>query len=257
MRKWSSKQGGRFPGKLLASLLFCALCVSGCYEGWDYDRNGDGKDHPPPKPPPPAIPPFFYILLEEVVLSDAAINDDGCFAEPGLSEFRKSEWAARIGKLAETLAPMAQNFALVQHSIAKDDCGKLTTVRAAAINAKPWAPNPDPAEDPLDRSLVNVRAVFWEGDVEADPPAVVTAKQWVGFATMAKSGRKAKTVNHFILEHAAEGYFHTWLGGMAADDRADGTAIDNVDPSDAGIAKRTATITADAAAVAKWLTEHP
>lgn len=238
-------------------MLASALLLSGCYEGWDYDRKGDGKTGPQqPTPTPPSIPPFFYILLEPVYLSSAAIDDGRCF-EQGLEEFRKAEWAERVRALSAALTPLTANFVLVEHAIAKDDCTSLTALSRAAISTKPWAPNPDPEDDPLDRSLVNVRAVFWEGDVEKSPPAEVTEPQWSAFAKMATSGRKAKTVNHFVMERAAEGYFHTWLSEIAATQRVDGTPINDVDPSDAGIARRTATVNADAAAVAQWLTEHP
>jgi hypothetical protein len=252
MRKWSNKS---LPGLLL---LAAALpVVTGCYEGWDYDRKGEGTGNPPTPIPTPSTPPFFYIQLDPILLSTGAIADDGCFAEPGVAAFRQAEWAERIQALSAVLQPLAVNFKVVPHQIAKDDCKTLAALRTAAITAAPWAPDPDPADDPLDRSLVDVRAVFWEGDVEADPPAVVTAKQWVAFANLAKAGRKAKTVNHFILEHEAEGYFHTWAKGIDAGDQAAGTPINDVDPSDTGIKARTATIAADAQAVAKWLTEHP
>ena len=50
--------------------------------------------------------------------------------------------------LAAALAPLAANFAVAPHRVAKDDCEQLSTVRFAAINPKPWAPNPEPGDDP-------------------------------------------------------------------------------------------------------------
>ena len=236
--------------------LAFAVLLSGCYEGWEYDQKG-GATPQPPKPPKPSIPVFFYILLEPIFLGPAAVSDPGCFPARGYSEYRNAEWAERIEALSAALAPLAVTFKVAPHAIGKPDCLGLAALKSAAIDPKPWAPDPGPDNDPLDRSLVDIRAVFWEGDVETDPLPVVITPQWAAFAAMAKAGRKAKTINHFILEHEAEGYFHSWLANISPSARVDGTPINNVDPSDAGKPQRTATVKADAATVAKWLTEHP
>ncbi len=239
-------------------LLFVVAGLPGCYEGWEYDKkDGSGDDPTPPPPPIPTIPPLFYVLFEPIYLTDDAVADDGCFPNDGIAEFRKSEWAQRVASLSAALAGIAQNFVLRPRPVTKDDCDTLTVVRGAAISAKPWAPDPDPADDPLDRPLIELRAVFWEGDVELDPPDVVLKPNWFAWDKMVQSGRKARTVTHFVLEHSTEGYFSSWSGATATDARVDGTPIDNVDPSDAGIAARAATIKADTAQVVQWLLSQP
>ena len=263
MPRWSNKKivvAARHWG-LVATMLLAMAPLGACYEGWDYDEKGNGNgDGSGSETPPPAGPAtFFYILFEPIYFSAAAIADTGgCFASTGIGDFRKNEWDERVAALAAVLKPLAETFVMTPIEIAKDDCTRLSALRSAAINPSPWSPSPTPGDDPLDRSLIHVKAAFFEDDVTGvDPPAVVSDVDWAAWKTLKAAGRKARSVHHFVREHAADGYVKAWSDLIPTGSRKDGTPIDTIDATDDGIAKRTATIKGDATAFAAWLVSQP
>jgi hypothetical protein len=230
------------------SLLFIFLACS-CYEGWEYERQGDGTG----KEDPTNLPtnkPLYAVLFEPIVMSSSAVQSSRCFSDIGLREYRQAEWSQRQAAAYRAVVESAERPYLVQRDIASSDCNSLAALIGAASNPNTW-PDGVPPPDPLDRNSVHVRFVMWQNDPSGSPPAVVTAGHWAVMAEFRESGRKGDSGLYQIVSGTGRGYFATWAGTQPGSLIA--SPIQNVDPSPAGIAARSATIGSDSAAFRNWL----
>jgi hypothetical protein len=231
-----------------AKLLIAALLVAGCYEGWEYERDGKGDGETPTGLP--STKPLYAVLFEPIVMSSSAIQSARCFPEIGLREYRQAEWSQRQAAAFRVVVESAERPYVVQRDIASSDCNSLAALIGAASNPSTW-PDGVPPPDPLDRISLHVRFVMWQNDPSGTPPGVVTAPHWAVMAEFRESGRKGDSGLYQIVSGTGRGYFAAWAATQNNPLLA--TPIQTVDPTPVGIAARSATIAADSEAFRSWL----
>ena len=233
-------------------LVLLAFLTCSCYEGWEYDNQGDGTVNPEPEPPP-AEKPLFYILFEPFTLAPEAIENSLCFPNTGNKQFRTNEWSSRIGQAAAALATVSEHVVTVQRNVGAGDCQRLDTVANASIDPQPWGSQQRPVQDPKGRRYVHLKAVFWDGDPPARLQANVRKSDWLAWTSLKAGGLPTRSLHYFVFSGAANGYFSNWRAAEPADQVMNGEAIERVNPTPEGIKARDATISRDAAALAGWV----
>ncbi len=238
--------------KLFFAILF--FTFSRCYEGWEYGTSGNETTTNRSTSIPEKEPDIFFLLLRPFVLSDSAISNSTCFPLTGISDYRKTEWSLRIAALTEKLTKETKTFNLNPVSIAISDCQKLSSVESAALDINPWT-DEAPEDDPKDRPMVEVKAVFWQGDIAKDPSSTVKAEHWAGWKKLISEGRNAKSLHYFVLEDEENGFFSSWKNGLDSKKYSVGTVIDqnSIDPTAAGISSRQEIINRDTDNFITWM----
>lgn len=233
---------------LLLTLL--SQVTSACYDGWD-ERGGSGETQDPIPTDTDAIKPLYVVVFETIYLSTAATADSSCFGASGTQKFRTAEWATRISTATEALKKVADNVAVVPRSIATSDCTALAAVETAAADSDPGSVKSYP-DDPLDRPIVHLKAVFWDTDVGGAFTLVVETPHWTAWRVLRTRGRPAVSLHYFSISNPTTGHFAHWKSANSATIVSTATPINTVDPTDAGTAARTSTATSDAATLASW-----
>ena len=231
--------------------LLLAVLSTGCYEGWDVPQVKTGSPAPK-RTVPVATRTFAYILFQPITMSAGAVASDTCFPASGLRQYRSNEWSMRVDSIGAALQALADTVTVVPIQISASDCTKLAAVQAAALDTQPWGTANSPADVTGDRAVVHLKAAFWEGDPGLTPPDVVATQEWAAWQTLRDSGKPAFSRLYTVIStNTASGYFSEWLG--KAGPNLKGTSIDQVDPSNSGIAARQTRVSSDTDALVTWL----
>ena len=225
----------------------------GCYEGWEKTPAKSKSPNVSPGPSVPATKPFAYILFEPISLTAAAAADATCLANIGIASFKTAEWSERIESMTSMLEGLTDTLVTNPVQVGTGDCTKLAAIKAASLDSAPWGANQSPLNSTSEKKLVHLRAAFWDGEPPAAPPASVLADPWAGWSSLESGGLPGVSLSYFVLSHSSGGYFSQWSAAIAKATKLSGTAIDQVDPTEAGIAERAATIKADSEAMSVWL----
>jgi hypothetical protein len=232
---------------------------SGCYEGPDGDGNGNGNGggkNEPEDNPKPAQKTIYYVLLHRIKLTDQAMTDSRCFPSTALSEYKKAEWAARDTAMLDALRGASEVVSVKDVSIAVADCRRLASIEAESIRKNPWPEGSPPAEDSKGRPVINLKVVYWDEQPGVAPPGTVTAEHWQGAAELLAKGRKVKSLSYFVLSRGQAGYFEDWRVALPESVKLSGTALEQVDPTDAGINARNQIVKKDTDALVGWISER-
>lgn len=237
---------------LLKIFLFSLLAqvTSSCYDGWD-DSGGSSSSTPNIPTDPEATKPLYIVLFEPIYLSTSAASDASCFGATGTNQFRTNEWVTRIYDAEIALKKVADNVAVVPRAITTADCSALAAVETAAADSDPGSVNSYP-DDPLDRPIVHLKAVFWDTDVGGTFTPVVETPHWAAWRALRTRGRPAVSLHYFSVSNATTGHFAHWQSVISATLVKTATAINTIDPTDAGTSARAATASLDALALANW-----
>jgi hypothetical protein len=234
----------------IALLVLLSQGFSACYDGWDERVSSDAGPTTPTDPE--ATKPLYLVLFEPFVLSDTATSDSSCFGATGTEQFRKAEWAKRMTLIASALTGVADKFIYDAHSIGVSDCVSLSTVETAASDVNPLDVM-TVGDDALDRPMVHLKAVFWDTDVGGNFTSVVKTPHWAAWRILRTRGRPAVSLHYFSMSNRATGHFTDWRSSIDSNLSKDATAIDTIDPTDAGKSSRDATAASDASALASWV----
>ncbi len=235
--------------KIFLLSLITQINVS-CYDGWD-DRDGSSAATPNIPTDPEATKPLYIVVFEPINLSNSAAADSSCFGATGTSQFRITEWSTRIAAATEALKMVADNVTVVPRAITTSDCTTLTAVETAAAASDPGSVRSYP-DDPLDRPIVHLKAVFWDTDVGGTFTLVVETPHWAAWRTLRGRGRPAVSLHYFSVSNPTTGHFAHWKASTDSKIVKTATAINTVDPTDAGTRARTATASSDALTLANW-----
>lgn len=235
-------------GMLIPVVLFC----QGCYEGWETESVA-GPEQPNPNPQP-ETKLIYYILYQPIYLNENGLADSTCFPETGVRDYRQNEWSKRSASLEAAMNKLAEKVVVADLGISADDCETLALVRNASISKSPWGED-EPGTDALERPIIHVKAVFYDGEPQATPPSSVTAEHWAAMQDLVFAGRDARSKHYFVLANPENGYFSEWRSAIPESVVLNGTPIDNVDPTPDGITSRDNIISADTSAFSSWLTQ--
>lgn len=235
------------------SMLLVLLAPASCYEGWDAENYGGPRDGE--EQPSPSTKPIYYILYQPIYLNQSGINDDTCFSQTDVREFRQNEWASRSAALQKAMNELADVVVVSDLGVSADDCETLTLLWNAALSRNPWGSDA-PGTDPLGRPLIHVKAVFYDGEPLTSPPAAVTREHWAAFDDLAVAGVNVRSRHYFVLANPVGSYFSEWWNALPRETSRFGTSIDAVDPTPDGIKERDRIIEADTADFSSWLIEQ-
>ena len=237
----------------LLTILYLAcliLGLSACYDGWD-EPGKSSLPEPPPSDPTPTKP-IYLVLFETFYLSNAAAADSACFGATGTEAFRIAEWALRLSAATEALKQIAETVQVLPRAIDAADCNALAEVEAAANDQDPSGVT-SIKTDPLDRSIVHLKAVFWDSDVNGTFSGAVETPQWAAWRIFRSRGRPALSLHYFSISNSISGHWSHWKSSLDSKLVLSGTPIDTIDPTEAGTAARNSTAMADAESLASWV----
>ncbi len=209
-----------------------------------------------PQPPTPEIPDvaiYSYILFQPISMSAGALASPSCFPDTTIRDFKKVEWEQRISAMTTALASMTDKLVVNSINISAADCNIMTNVNLAALSNAPWDPEDPPTQDPAGRAAIHIKAGFWDGEPIASPSAFVKRENWTGWANLATQGQNVGSAHYFVISNATNGYFSEWRDALSVTSYLEGTPIDTVDPTAAGITARTETIANDTEAFTEWM----
>ena len=231
------------------ALIFGAFYLSGCYDGWDAVADKPGTPDTSPNPNP-VKKPLYFVQFEPIYLSSSGMTPT-CFGATGTEAFRAKEWSLRIAAIQGKLAVIAETVAIQDILVTSSNCSTLSVVETRSGTLDNNLLNfPD---DPLDRPIVHLKAIFWDTDVGATPSTSVITRDWATQRVLKSRGRRTLSYLYLSQSNQQNGFFKTWFSLFPAAAALRATPIDTVDPSDAGIATRLATANSDGTALVNWL----
>ena len=185
-------------------------------------------------------------------MASDAMQNATCFPDVGIRTFRSNEWTMRMNAALTALHDIADTVVERDTAIAAAGCTSLATIQFRSLNTTPWVPDAGPADEPTDRPVIHLKAVFWEGEPASSPPSFVT-QNWAGWAKLKSSGRNATSLLYMDNTGASNGYFSLWMNEAVADHHMQATLLEPVDQTPQGETTRGATIDSDTAALAAWV----
>jgi len=230
----------------LLILIFC-FSLTGCYEGWEYDRQDNGEG---PVPPPVENKLIHYILFQPIFPTSTGIDSGTCGVDQSFSTYRLAEWSSRVTAAAAALRELTDTF--VEVDLSASSCSPFPLVDAASLESTPWGSGPEPTQDFQERQTIHLTAVFWDGDIAQDPGGFVNNRHWLAWNSMENGGRVVQSLRYFVISNDSGGYFSLFKEGTAAPSLS-GTNIDVPNPTEAGIFQRNSTIEADTEALVAWV----
>ncbi len=240
----------RLLRSLLLGLVF--LSIASCYDGWEPRSNGNGTGEP--NPPTNVTKPIFYLEFLPIYLNDDALNTTSCFGATGTESYRSKEWQMRTSGIEKALTDSVQDLRTFSVGIAPADCNTLDTIETKAISSTALE---SIADDPLDRPIIQLKAIFWDGDVPGLFSSAVTRENWSSATILKSRGRKVLSLVYFVRSNKAIGHFSNWYGVRSASTNSSrvlvGTPIDTVNPTAAGESLRASLAVSDANAVVSWV----
>lgn len=233
-----------------AKIIFF-LCLTSCYEGWEYEKDtapGGGT-------PEEAAKPIHYVLLTSIIPDSTAFNNPICGLNSSHTQYRLNEWSQRTSTLEKALKGVSNTVVTESITITGDDCESMTPISLASLNPEPWGSTP-PTKDEKNRNIIHLRASFWDGDVTSfGTPSFFGP--WAGWQDLRSRGLPAESVSYFVLANPALGYFDYWRSTAFFDTDfhrvIDGTAIDQPNPTTAGLEARTNLIDQDTSSLIQEL----
>jgi hypothetical protein len=237
---------------LISILSFVAV---GCYEGWDYEKDRPGNGGDPSSTPTPTSEPktIYYILYQPVMMDESGTNASRCMPNSGIAEYKRNEWTLRAEANAAALEAITENFAYVPIVITSTDCTKLGAIASAAVTQSPWGSKKAPEQDPDNRVAIHLKGGLWDEEPILSPNSTVKKEDWAAWQTIKAGGRNAVSLHNFVISNGGDGYFAEWSGAQKSDKVLNGTAIDDVDPTQTGIEKRKEIVAGDASKLAQWV----
>lgn len=235
--------------------VFCSgvsfAVLTGCYDGWEPNGGSQSTD---PLPPIPGESPLFHLNVQSFHLNSGAVLDGTCFGATGTEQFRLIEWEERKAAMVDSLKPLAVSSGFTAKAVLANDCVTLKTIEDVAIDSE--LINLD--DDPKDRPIVDLVAVFWDGDVAGTMSPAVLQREWASARKLRSQGRRVVSLFYFSLSNKTTGKFASWVDerkNEPGDNKGylEATSIDTVDPTSAGQTARRSTAISDAAVLQTWI----
>lgn len=244
------------PFRTSIAILFClsATLLTGCYDGWDYS-NGNGTNNPTTTTTTTSgSKSIYYILYEPIYLDASAVADSTCFGSTSTGTFRAAEWSERTSANVLALNSIAETVVVRTQSIPQSDCTALDTVETTSKDPiSTITSTGNVKDDPLNRPIVHLKAVFFDGDVGGTFSSNVKSKHWAAWRVFLSRGRPAVSLHYFSLSNSTTGHFSDWRSSISSSNRQDATTISEIDPTDTGIRKRKDTAATDANRLATFV----
>jgi|GEM_PF-1818716 len=241
---------------MMKALLITVFSVvaTGCYEGWEYEKDrGNSGETEPSSTPTPTPKTIFYILYQPVIMDESATNAARCMPNSGISEYKRNEWTLRAEANASALEAITENFAYEPITITSTDCAKLAAIGVTAVSSTPWGTKKAPEQDQENRVAIHLKGAMWDEEPILSPNSLVKKEDWTAWQTIKAGGRNALSLHYFVVSNGGDGYFAEWSSSQKSDQVLNGTTIDDVDPTQAGIEKRKETIASDASKLVEWV----
>ncbi|MCX6126507.1 MAG: hypothetical protein NTV34_17365 [Proteobacteria bacterium] len=231
------------------AFILAVVHLHGCYDGWDAVADKPGAPNKDPNPNP-AKRPLYFVQFDPIYLSSSAMTST-CFGATGTEAFRAKEWSLRIAVIQANLGAIAETVVTRETLVTNSNCTTLSIVETQSVTLDNNLLNlPD---DPLDRPIVHLKAVFWDTDVGATPSTSVITRDWATQRVLKNRGRRSFSYLYLSQSNQQNGFFKSWFSAFPSAVSLRATPIDTVDPSDAGIAARLATANSDGTALVNWL----
>jgi hypothetical protein len=236
------------------AVALAMICLSGCYEGWEYDKKAEEKTVTVPGTGEPVKKLFAYTLFEVFYLSNNAVDDSSCFPNTGYTTYKKDEWQARRSAIAGVVSSLSETMDTINHEITDTDCTTLSEIEDAAETL-----NPSGVTVPTESKAgvyLHMKAVFWDGDAASgSPPATVKSANWAAWQVLETAGFDTKSRHYFSLSNVSSSYHAEWRDALTTEEKLEATPINTPDPSVDGEKEMATIINDDTATFGAWISE--
>lgn len=238
-------------------MLFLAMNVAGCYEGFKKPNRGEGGGGGnKPGGGGASGKPYGFTVVDVIRPDEAALESSLCSRVPTtLTKFRILEMDRRQQATVEYLTSLSDAIRITTTVIGAADCSEFRAITRLA-NTK-ISPDQIP-QDLKKKPSLHVRVVLWSGDRSYETPEpTIFEDEWPSIRALDSYGFKRRlSVNHFALTGPDYGYISRWKSLAGPDLSFTATTIANPSPTPEGVEAVKQTIIKSTLDFAQWLQQR-